>query len=77
MSKLKFEQLMADVKENFKKLDECEKPHDFQPSMWIGHDQNKFATRYTCSKCGGEIDGIQRKWYVEGLCDGRRPEKGG
>lgn len=54
-------EIFNNVKQNHKRLEECTKPHDFQPITG--------ARKYKCTKCNGEIDTTHYYWYYQGLCD--------
>lgn len=56
-----------DVQANHKKLKECQRPHEFVPE-----DQKKLFTKYVCKKCGGLVDGVNARYYNDGLRDGRK-----
>ena len=59
--------ILAQVKANIAKLQECPKPHDFVPT-----EPGKLGAKYRCSKCGGDLDCVQARWYIRGLEDARK-----
>ena len=58
------------VKANHKKLEECERPHDFVP-----HGIGPFR-KEMCSKCGGVVNAINAMYYRQGLADAKKGENG-
>ena len=67
ISKEGMKKIWGDVKENHKKLNGCKRPHDFNIDL---NPEKKMGKKWECTKCGGTVDGIHKKWYEEGLCDG-------
>ena len=67
--KVDHKKIMADVKANFKKLEDCPGPHDFHldEEKTLGPLRNKF----TCTLCGGTIRSAEFAWYQNGLEHGR------
>lgn len=58
--------ILDSVRENFRILDRCAGPHDFQV---IG--EIRIGAKYKCTKCNGVVDGVNKRWYESGLKDGR------
>lgn len=58
------EEILAHIVENQRKLDNCEGPHDFRPVV--------NARKYSCHRCGGELDVPSYHWYYTGLKHGRQ-----
>ena len=56
------ERIMAEVKENIRKLESC-KFHDF--SIDLNPDKVMFK-KWQCSRCGGEVDCTKKQWYELG-----------
>lgn len=56
------------VKANRKRLDTCERPHNFLPIPGA----RPMLTPHRCTKCLGEVDSIQAAYYRDGLEDGQR-----
>ena len=56
--------ILADVKANLKKLDDCSGPHNFHKA------EDKPLSKYFCSKCGGHVDSHFFHAYNEGLKHG-------
>ena len=56
-------EIMKQIKENHKKLDECIQ-HEF--SIDVTPDK-KYAKRYRCVNCGGDVDANEKHWYEKGL----------
>lgn len=65
LSKEETGKIFENVKANFKRLDECNGPHDFEK---VGED---FRAIYRCRKCNGEISQRDYKWYAKGLEHGK------
>ena len=61
--------IFAEVKENHRKLRECQRPHDLAPDPSDNHPDP--FKRMLCSKCGGTIHSLEARYYLEGLRDGR------
>lgn len=60
--------LWEKVQANGRALDACAGPHvfvDVTPEKRIGK-------RYRCATCCGEVDGVARSWYEQGLAHGRK-----
>lgn len=57
-------QIWEQVQANHRTLEACVRPHDFQP---LG--ERPLFDRFKCSRCGGEVDGINARWYTDGLRD--------
>ena len=55
-------EIWKNVRANHDALEACAGPHDFQRV-----DSKKIGSRWRCSKCGGEIDGVALSWYRAGL----------
>ena len=51
------------VKANHKLLDNCERPHDFEPI------EGRPMPRFRCSKCGGVVTSPMATYYKQGLRD--------
>jgi hypothetical protein len=60
-------QIIADVRANLAKLDACPR-HEFRRKG----DSGRVMFRSICAKCGGELDGIQAKYYEVGIGHGRK-----
>jgi hypothetical protein len=60
--------LIAEVRENFHRLDGCSPPHDFQK---IPPEPGSRLHKYRCQKCGGTIGAIDHLWYARGLEHGK------
>lgn len=60
--------ILAEVRSNQAKLDECQGPHDFQCTK----PERPFGARYECLRCGGEVTGVDAHWYEQGLEHGRK-----
>lgn len=70
--------ILVKIRLNQKLLDSCKKPHDF--SICLDRRTNQpienpipaqhFGARWRCSKCGGNVDGLNKSWYIKGLKDG-------
>jgi hypothetical protein len=58
--------IFAEVRENFRRLDGCAVPHDFQEHERVG----KLVRTYRCSKCSGTADATSARWYMRGLTHG-------
>lgn len=56
--------ILQEVRANHKALESCPGPHDFQPRA-----DKRY--RFTCTICGGEIDGSDKWHYDQGLAHGR------
>lgn len=54
------------VQANQAKLRACPRPHVFPPK------EKGIGKRYTCLKCGGDVDAIARLWYEEGFKDAQK-----
>jgi len=63
--KAQAERIMAEVRENIRKLDSC-KLHDFSIDLTPGRPIS-MGMKWKCSKCGGEVDCTKKKWYELGL----------
>lgn len=61
------DKLWLEVKVNHEKLQGCVGPHDFSVQ-----EAPPPRDRWLCTKCGGEVDGINKRWYEKGLAHGRR-----
>lgn len=61
--------ILANVKANHKKLDECIGPHYFK------REDDKPLSKYICSKCGGHVDAIYKDAYDTGLIHGRKVQQ--
>lgn len=64
MSPLELKRIWERYKANSNKLEDCS-AHDFVRN-------GATSDRWTCSKCGGEVDAHARLWYVQGLRDGAK-----
>jgi hypothetical protein len=65
--------IMADVRANQARLEQCEQPHSFEPiPPTIGM---AFSTHSLCSVCGGRVSASDARWYARGLEAGRRMGK--
>jgi hypothetical protein len=62
-------ELLEQVRENLRRLRECEGPHDF------GSPEEQTTTplvrEFVCKKCGGSINRAHISWYLEGVKHGR------
>ena len=61
--KTQAERIMAEVRENIRKLDSCIL-HDFSIDLTPGRPWGK---KWQCSKCGGEVDCTKKQWYELGI----------
>jgi hypothetical protein len=66
LSRESIHEIWEQVKLNHARLKGCAGPHDFTPTTL------KFGSKYTCGKCGGEVNASDRSWYETGLDHGRR-----
>lgn len=64
LSREKIQGIWEDVKENARKLNGCPGPHDFSIETTRGKALSK---RWKCSKCGGEVSAVEKRWYCLGL----------
>lgn len=64
--KAQLERAMSDVQENFKLLQSCPGPHDFQPRP--GGRKGE----YWCLKCQGRVTGANATFYMHGLAHGSK-----
>lgn len=62
--------VFEEVRENHRRLEGCPGPHDFGVTDQSGFN---FGQKYTCSKCGGVLDGVALRWYLKGLEHGKKP----
>lgn len=62
--------IFADVKANSKRLDECPRPHEFEPME--PRKGRVLLPDYWCKVCGGTVDATRRRWYELGLEDARK-----
>lgn len=62
-----FDRIFEEVKANSERLRGCSGPHDF---VELQEAANR-PPRYRCAKCKGEVDAINRRWYLEGVVHGR------
>ena len=67
LSKEDIREIWAETQANHRRLQECERPHDFQPV-----ESDRRPRKYRCSLCGGEVSSINASWYARGLEDARR-----
>lgn len=72
ISKEDIKKIMEKVKENDKRLKECDPPHDFSIALTLSPRLKKWK----CSKCKGEIDNIYKCWYEKGLEHGMGKNQG-
>jgi hypothetical protein len=56
--------MCASVRRNDALLDACEGTHDF-----LRYSSNGLASRYRCTKCGGDVSVIAKMWYEKGVKD--------
>jgi hypothetical protein len=66
LSKSQVQKIFDDVKENFRKLEEC--THHIFDRVGEGMD-----TKYQCTQCGGTITPAEYKWFIIGLAHGLNP----
>jgi hypothetical protein len=59
--------LWEDIKAKSKALAECAGPHEFVDTT----PERALNKRFRCTKCGGEMSGIERRCYLQGLSHGR------
>jgi len=59
------EKIMAEVRENNKKLDSC-MLHDFSIDL-MPERPIAMGNKWQCSKCGGKVDHDRKRWYELGL----------
>ena len=64
---ISIDDLIQDVKNNLKLLDECNKQHNFV--LW--ENDTDAQKQYKCTKCGGIINSVLYYWYNEGLTHGK------
>ena len=72
--------IFQEVKANQKRLKECVRPHDF--SICLDRrtkepipnptPQQLFGAKWKCTLCGGIVDGLEKRTYLEGLNDGSK-----
>lgn len=68
ISREEMQAIWAGVQRNHAVLDACPGPHDFQDIS----PEKKIGKKYRCSKCRGELDGINVRWYERGLDHARK-----
>ena len=69
------DEIWAEVMANKNKLEGCAGPHDFSicldrhTKQPIDNPTNiqLFGAYWRCSKCGGQVDAINKSWYNKGL----------
>ena len=59
------ERIMAEVRENIRKLDSC-KLLDFSIDL-MPDRPIAMGMKWQCSKCGGKVDHDRKQWYELGL----------
>lgn len=72
------DEILVRVKDNIAKLDSCSGPHNFnicldrrtREPVENPTPQQMFGARWRCSKCGGDVETTNKKWYERGLVDG-------
>jgi hypothetical protein len=69
LGRVESKNILAEVRANLKRLDECEGPHEFELVLDTASEARK---KHRCRKCGGTIDSTRRAWYDRGLEHGRR-----
>lgn len=57
------------VKNNHRRLDSCPGPHDFSI---VERQTGQLIRSWKCSKCGGVVEEIFKRWYTIGLEHGRK-----
>ena len=60
--------LWEKVQANHRTLASCAGPHDFSDDLSPARTIGK---RWRCTRCGGEVDGVARSHYQDGLKHGR------
>jgi hypothetical protein len=71
-------EILRQVRENHRRLEECPGPHDFKPVERDGITPAigvKFGMKYRCATCEGVIDGSDKWHYDQGLEHGRKESK--
>ena len=66
--KEELKQLMEEVKENLRRLRECEK-HDF---VLLSEDGPMLYHKFVCRNCEGQINRHDYLWYQRGVKDGKK-----
>lgn len=61
-----FKEIFEQAKANQRKLNSCPK-HSFTIDLTPTRVMGK---RWKCANCGGEIEGINKSWYEDGLKHG-------
>lgn len=67
LPKKEINKIWEEVKANNKRLRNCEGPHQFQLA-----DDKRINSKYRCALCGGTVDTIAFKWYMDGLKHGQK-----
>jgi hypothetical protein len=62
------DKILLEVRANLRLLDSCVLPHAFDIDMTPG---KKIGGRSKCSKCGGEVESLAKRWYEQGLRDAK------
>lgn len=60
-------EILKEIRENMARLESCAGPHNFSIDAT---PKKPLFKKWTCSKCGGTIDAINRTWYERGLKHG-------
>ncbi len=80
-SRQEMDTIFQEVKANQKRLKECGRPHVFsicldrrtKEPISNPTNQQMFGAKWKCAKCGGIVDGLEKRTYIEGLTDGVKP----
>lgn len=62
-------EIWEQVKENRRKLDACDGPHEFDEQTGSVLSSRK---TFVCRKCGGALRASEYNWYQKGLEDGKK-----
>lgn len=68
ITKAEAQAIWEQVKANGARLDGCAGPHEFQDTT----PDKPIGKRYRCSKCTGEVEGSNVRWYEAGLKHGAK-----
>jgi rubrerythrin len=60
--------IFEEVKENQKRLEGCEAPHEFS----LEDPAKPLRSKWVCRKCGGKVQHGDHHWYALGLAHGKR-----